>query len=55
MKRFAPRFTLAAVSLLGIAAALLTGCPDNPPQPASSGTAKPADSQAPPPHAGGGW
>jgi hypothetical protein len=56
MKRSAPLLTLAAVTLLGIAAALLTGCPGNPQQPASSGTAKPADSQAaPPPATGGGW
>jgi hypothetical protein len=58
MKRSAPVLALALVTLLGIASAFLTGCPDNPQQPASSGTAKPADSQAPPPPApatGGGW
>jgi hypothetical protein len=57
MKRSVPWLTLALVGLLGVAASLLTGCPDNPQQPASSGTAKPADSQSPPPPpaSGGGW
>jgi hypothetical protein len=57
MKRTAPWLTLALVGLLGVAA-LLTGCPDNPQQPASAGTAKPADpppSAPPPPAHGGGW
>jgi hypothetical protein len=56
MRRSNPVLALALVSLLGIAAALLAGCPETPQQPAAAGSAKPADSGAPQaPQGGGGW